>query len=112
MSRRRRWGVRLKGEAAGAERVGGCCLPEPGVDLKENKKTKIKLVVALDGSRRVKSMQQPTKKHAPATKGVWVRRFGRWGAQGEAIRSFGDDQAGRGDKKLKLIILFTKKLFS
>jgi hypothetical protein len=65
MSRRRRWGERLKGEAAGAERVGVRCLPELGFELKENKKTKIKLVVALDGSRRVKSMQQPTKNMRP-----------------------------------------------
>ena len=50
MSRRQRQGGRWRGEAARAERVGGCCLPEPGVELKENKKTKIKLVVALDGS--------------------------------------------------------------
>ena len=51
---RRRWGGRWRGEAARAERVGGGCLPEPGIESKENKKTKIKLVVALDGSRRVK----------------------------------------------------------
>jgi hypothetical protein len=50
MSRRRHQGGRWRGEAARMERVGGCCLPEPGVELKENKKTKIKLVVALDGS--------------------------------------------------------------
>ena len=41
MSRRRLWGERLKGEAAGAERVGVRCLPELlGVELKENKKQK------------------------------------------------------------------------
>ena len=101
MSRRRRWGVRFKGEAAGAERVGGCCLPEPGVELKENKKTKIKLVVALDGSRRVKSMQQPTKNTRPRRR-VYERGGSADGERrGGANRSFGDDQAGRGDKKLK-----------
>ena len=41
--------------------MGGCCLLEPGVELKGNKNSKIKLVVALDGSRQVKNMQQPTK---------------------------------------------------
>ena len=78
------------------ERVGGCCLPEPGVELKENKKTKIKLVVALDGSRRVKSMQQPTKNTRPRQ-----RVYGQGGSadgerRGGANQSSGDDQAGRG----------------
>ncbi len=41
--------------------MGGCCLLEPGVKSKGNKNSKIKLVVALDGSQRVKNMQQPTK---------------------------------------------------
>jgi hypothetical protein len=42
------------------ERVGGCCLFAPGVKSKGNKNLKIKLVVALDGSRRAKHTQQPT----------------------------------------------------
>ncbi len=40
--------------------MGGCCLFAPGVKSKGNKNSKIKLVVALDGSRRAKHTQQPT----------------------------------------------------
>jgi hypothetical protein len=40
MSRLRRWGGRWRGEAARAERVGGGCLPEPGVESKEKRKPK------------------------------------------------------------------------
>jgi hypothetical protein len=35
--------------------------PGTGRRIEGEKKTKIKLVVALDGSRRVQKMQQPTK---------------------------------------------------
>ena len=81
--------------------MGGCCLPEPGLELKGNKKTKIKLVVALDGSRRVKSMQQPTKNTRPRQR-VYERGGSADGERrGGANQLFGDDQAGRGDKKLK-----------
>ena len=94
-------GVTFKGRGGRGGPCGGCCHPEPGVELKENKKTKIKLVVALDGSRRVERKQQPTK-NMRARRRVHGRGGSAGGERREgANRSFGDDQAGRGDKKLK-----------
>lgn len=61
MSRRRRWEGHWRGEAARAERVGGCCLLVLGVELKGNKNSKINYFVALDGSRTELQTQQPTK---------------------------------------------------
>ena len=71
MSRRRRWGERWRGEATKVERVGGCCLFAPGVESKGNKNSKIKLAVALDGSRRAKHTQQPTKSRSRRWQWTW-----------------------------------------
>jgi hypothetical protein len=40
---------------------GGVLSPGTGRRIEGEKKAKIKLIVALDGSRRVQNMQQPTK---------------------------------------------------
>ena len=77
--------------------MGESCLFELGVKLEGNKKSKIKLVVALDGSRPEKHMQQPTKL-------TW-RDGGRIGddmgtlrnAGGTVFNHSGGDHVGRGE---------------
>jgi hypothetical protein len=54
------WGGIGEERRPGLNVWGGVVSREPGIELKE-KKIKNKFVVALDGSRHAKNMQQPTK---------------------------------------------------
>ena len=62
---------------------GGVLSTGTGRRIEGEKKTKIKLVVALDGSRRVQNMQQPTK-----------NRRARWGRDRVRSATVGERRGG------------------
>jgi hypothetical protein len=75
-------GGRWRGDATRAESVGGVLyLPESGVKSKE-KKIQNNTRHGLRWLPTSETKATTNQKHARATKGVWARGFGRWGAQG------------------------------